>query len=99
MKKVVYRLSKLEEEPSIPSLNISGYDDIILSGEKFTDTNFKPSVKSLFSENKRKFHPNKVARFRERIIWKRIQDIFDKDEIEIVKDVSPEDTIQGELGD
>ena len=86
--------SRLKELKNVPD-----YKRIITKKILFEDPQFKPEKTSLFSNSKSKFSQEKVDKWKSRVEWRRIKDIYDKDEITIVEKIRAGDVVQGEIGD
>ncbi len=91
MKRVVERFEELKQVPD--------YKSIINTNKEFTDKQFPPKGTSLFSQTRVKFDKAKKDKWKNRVKWRRIQDIYDVSDIEIVKDVGSQDVEQGDIGD
>jgi calpain-15 len=66
---------------------------------KFVDQQFKPKLDTIFCLSHAKFSLEKRQKWVKRIEWRRIQDIYPKNEIRIVEDVQLADVEQGDIGD
>ena len=91
MKSVYTRLKQLRDVPD--------YESIISNNQEFEDSQFKPDLDSLFSSTKSKFTKDKIDKWKLRVQWKRIKDIYKKNEISIVNKIRAYDVEQGEIGD
>ena len=91
MEEVNFRLKSLKYEPD--------YRKIIRSKEEFKDSLFKADDTSIFSTTKSKLKPETLEKWKFRMEWRRIKNIFKNDEITIVDNVSPNDVKQGQIGD
>ena len=99
MKSIIDRQLALEKLPD--------FEELYQSDQKFTDHQFEPDFSSIFSSkqtnfkwNRSEYHykQNKIE-YMNSVGWIRLSELYTKDQMSLVEDVSPRDVQQGCLGD
>lgn len=87
MKAVVDRLNTLKKIPD--------YENIIRSGEPYTDKDFR----HIFSKINSKIDATKKAEWKSKFKWHRISEVYDIASTTIAEKIRPGDVEQGYIGD
>ena len=99
MKGIINRQLALEQLPD--------FEELYQSDQKLTDHQFEPDLSSIFSNKQTKFKwdcfeyhykQNKID-YMNSVGWIRLSELYTKDQMSLVEDVSPKDVQQGYLGD
>ena len=92
----------LQQPVGVAAAQMMGSPGFLPVGRKkggFTDQQFKPKMKSLFNDGINKFPKETRESLEKGIEWRRIQELYSKNDITIAENVKPGDVRQGQIGD